>query len=87
MFDDSTMMLFTGNSNPALASAVAAHLQVRLGKASVGCFSDGEIMVEIDENVRSRNVFVLQSICQPTNDNLVELSLESESLRKTSPLR
>ncbi len=66
MLSESTMMLFSGNSNPPLARAIAAHLQVRLGKATVGRFSDGEINVEIEENVRGRDVFVLQSICQPT---------------------
>jgi ribose-phosphate pyrophosphokinase len=84
MFDDSAMMLFTGNSNPPLARAVATHLQVRLGKASVGRFSDGEIMVEIEENVRSRDIFVLQSICQPTNDNLIELLVLIDALRRAS---
>lgn len=83
MFDESAM-LFTGNSNPKLARAVAAHLQVRLGKASVGRFSDGEIMVEIEENVRSQDVFVLQSICQPTNDNLIELLVLIDALRRAS---
>ena len=84
MFDDSAMMLFTGNSNPPLARAVATHLQVRLGKASVGRFSDGEIMVEIEENVRSRDIFVLQSICRPTNDNLIELLVLIDALRRAS---
>jgi ribose-phosphate pyrophosphokinase len=83
MFDDSAMF-FTGNSNPALSKAVAAHLQVRLGKASVGRFSDGEVAVEIEENVRSRDVFVLQSICQPTNDNLIELLVLIDALRRAS---
>ncbi|MDA0823260.1 MAG: ribose-phosphate diphosphokinase [Proteobacteria bacterium] len=83
MFDDSAM-LFTGNSNPELSKAVAAHLQVRPGKASVGRFSDGEIAVEIEENVRSRDVFVLQSICQPTNDNLIELLVLIDALRRAS---
>lgn len=84
MFDDSEMMLFAGNSNPALTRAVAAHLQIRAGKATVGRFSDGEIMVEIGENVRARDVFVLQSICQPTNDNLIELLVLIDALRRAS---
>ena len=78
------MMLFSGNSNPPLAWAIAAHLQVRLGKATVGRFSDGEINVEIEENVRGRDVFVLQSICQPTNDNLIELLVLIDALRRAS---
>jgi len=84
MFNDPAMMLFAGNSNPELARAVAAHLQVRLGKASVGRFSDGEIMVEIEENVRARDVFVLQSICRPTNDNLIEMLVLIDALRRAS---
>ena len=84
MFDDSEMMLFAGNSNPALTRAVAAHLQIRAGKATVGRFSDGEIMVEIGENVRARDIFVLQSICQPTNDNLIELLVLIDALRRAS---
>lgn len=84
MLNDSTMMLFSGNSNPALARAVAGHLQVKLGKATVGRFSDGEINVEIEENVRGRDVFVLQSICQPTNDNLIEMLVLIDALRRAS---
>jgi ribose-phosphate pyrophosphokinase len=84
MFEDRGMMLFTGNSNPALARAVAAHLQIPLGKATVGRFSDGEVMVEIAENVRARDVYVLQSICAPTNDNLMELLVLIDALRRAS---
>ena len=84
MLSESTMMLFSGNSNPALTRAIAAHLQVRLGKATIGRFSDGEINVEIEENVRARDVFVLQSICQPTNDNLIELLVLIDALRRAS---
>jgi len=83
-FNHSAMMLFAGNSNPALSRAVAAHLQVPLGKATVGRFSDGEVMVEIAENVRSREVFVLQSICRPTNDTLMELMVLIDALRRAS---
>ena len=83
-FNHSAMMLFAGNSNPALSRAVAAHLQVPLGKATVGRFSDGEVMVEIAENVRSRDVFVLQSICRPTNDTLMELLVLIDALRRAS---
>ncbi|MBI4696073.1 MAG: ribose-phosphate diphosphokinase [Gammaproteobacteria bacterium] len=78
------MMLFAGNSNPALSRAIAAHLQIPLGKATVGRFSDGEIMIEIAENVRARDVFVLQSICRPTNDNLMELLVLIDALRRAS---
>ncbi|HCU91115.1 MAG TPA: ribose-phosphate pyrophosphokinase [Gammaproteobacteria bacterium] len=78
------MMLFAGNSNLALARAVAGHLQVKLGKATVGRFSDGEINVEIEENVRGRDIFVLQSICQPTNDNLLEMLVLIDALRRAS---
>ncbi len=84
MFNDPSMMLFAGNSNPDLARSVAAHLKVHLGKAAVGRFSDGEVMVEIEENVRGRNVFVLQSICHPTNDNLIELLVLIDALRRAS---
>lgn len=84
MLNESTMMLFSGNANPALASAVAAHLQIRLGKATVGRFSDGEVNVEIEENVRAREVFVLQSICRPTNDNLIEMLVLIDALRRAS---
>jgi len=83
-FNHSAMMLFAGNSNPALSRAVASHLQVPLGKATVGRFSDGEVMVEIAENVRSRDVFVLQSICRPTNDTLMELLVLVDALRRAS---
>ena len=66
-------MVFTGNANPRLAQEVAKHLNLSLGRAIVGKFSDGEVMVELLENVRGKDVFVLQSTCAPTNDNLMEL--------------
>lgn len=84
MLNESTMMLFAGNANPALASAIAAHLQIRPGKATVGRFSDGEVNVEIEENVRAREIFVLQSICRPTNDNLIEMLVLIDALRRAS---
>ncbi|MFP6681494.1 MAG: ribose-phosphate diphosphokinase [Gammaproteobacteria bacterium] len=84
MFNDTTMMLFAGNSNPELAKSIAAHLLVSIGKATVGRFSDGEINVEIEENVRGRDVFVLQSICQPANDNLIEMLVLIDALRRAS---
>jgi ribose-phosphate pyrophosphokinase len=81
------MMVFTGNAVPRLAADVAEHLHVALGRAKVGRFSDGEIMVEILENVRGRDVFVLQSICQPTNDNLMELLVMVDALKRASAAR
>jgi ribose-phosphate pyrophosphokinase len=78
------LMLFTGNSNPALAKGVSAHLDIPLGKATVGKFSDGEVMVEILENVRGKDVFVLQSTCNPTNDNLMELMVMIDALKRAS---
>ena len=78
------LMVFTGNAIPQLAADVAGHLHVTLGRAKVGRFSDGEVMVEILENVRGRDVFVLQSICQPTNDNLMELLVMVDGLKRAS---
>jgi hypothetical protein len=66
-------MLFSGNANPELAAKVAAELSLKLGNADVKKFSDGEINVEILENVRGKDVFIVQSTCAPTNDNLMEL--------------
>lgn len=76
--------LFMGNSNPDLALKVSEELSIPLAKAIVGRFSDGEIMVEIMENVRGRDVFILQSTCVPTNDNLMELIIMSDALRRAS---
>ncbi len=84
MFNDTPMMLFAGNSNPELAKSIAAHLQVSIGKATVGRFSDGEVNVEIEENVRGRDVFVLQSVCRPANDNLIEMLVLIDALRRAS---
>lgn len=81
------MMVFTGNANPQLAQDVAAKLNIPLGKAHVGRFSDGEVMVEILENVRGRDVFILQPTCQPTNDNLMELLVMADALRRASATR
>ncbi len=78
------LMVFTGNAIPLLASAVAEHLGIGLGKATVGRFSDGEVMVEILENVRGKDVFVLQSTCAPTNDNLMELMVMVDALKRAS---
>ncbi|MFN3234547.1 MAG: ribose-phosphate pyrophosphokinase [Gammaproteobacteria bacterium] len=79
--------VFTGNSNPLLSEKIAKSLNLTLGKANVSQFSDGETMVEILENVRGRDVFILQSICQPTNDNLMELVLMADALRRASAAR
>ena len=81
------MMIFSGSANPKLSSSVAAYLNVPLGKTSLGRFSDGEIMVEILENVRGKDVFILQSTCAPTNDHLMELLLLTDALRRASALR
>ena len=78
------LMLFTGNANPDLAAAVAKSLGISLGKANVGRFSDGEVTVEINENVRGKDVFVLQSTCEPTNDNLMETMLMVDALKRAS---
>ena len=75
-------MLFAGNSNPGLTKAIAAHLQIPMGKAIVDRFSDGEVMVEIAENVSAREIFVIQSVCSPTNDNLIELLVLIDALRR-----
>jgi ribose-phosphate pyrophosphokinase len=80
----SKMMVFTGNANPELAQKVASRLYLSLGKATVGKFSDGETTVEVNENVRGKDVFVLQSTCAPTNDNLMELIVMIDALRRAS---
>lgn len=81
---ESRMMVFTGNANPRLAQDIASHLSLRLGKAIVGRFSDGEILVEIMENVRGRDVFIVQPTCAPTNDNLMELLVMIDAMRRAS---
>jgi ribose-phosphate pyrophosphokinase len=80
-------ILFTGNANPALARDIAADLGVTLGKALIRKFSDGEIMVEVADNVRGGDVFVIQSICTPPNDNLMELLLMLDALKRASAKR
>jgi len=80
----STMMIFTGNANPELSLKIASHLQIPIGKANVGTFSDGETMVEILENVRGRDVFIIQSTCAPANNNLMELLTMADALRRSS---
>ncbi|BCB61668.1 MULTISPECIES: ribose-phosphate pyrophosphokinase [Halomonadaceae] len=83
----SKLMVFTGNANPELAQKIAESLDSRMGNATVGQFSDGEIAVEINENVRGKDVFILQSTCAPTNDNLMELILMVDALRRASATR
>ena len=78
------LMVFAGNANPKLAHAVVQHLNMPLGRAAVSRFSDGEVMVEINENVRGKDVFVLQSTCAPTNDNLMELIIMVDALKRAS---
>ncbi|MDP4027866.1 MAG: ribose-phosphate pyrophosphokinase [Gallionella sp.] len=78
------LMVFTGNANPKLAAAVAHRLHIHLGRAKVGRFSDGEVMVELLENVRGKDVFVLQSTCAPTNDNLMEVMVMVDALKRAS---
>ena len=81
------LMLFSGNATPELSKKVSDYLSVPLGDASVGRFSDGEIAVDIVENVRGQDVFVLQSTCEPTNDNLMELVVMCDALRRASASR
>ncbi len=78
------LMVFTGNANPELARAVARHLDIPLGIASVGTFSDGETAVEIGENVRGQDVFIIQPTCMPTNDNLMELLVMIDAIKRSS---
>ena len=80
-------VLFTGNANPALAQEMAKSLGVELGKATVGRFSDGEVTVEVHQNVRARDVFVVQSTCAPTNENLMELLIMVDALKRASARR
>lgn len=80
----SNITLFTGNANPKLASEIAGYLNLPLGKITVGRFSDGEVLVEIAENVRGREVFILQSLCAPANDNLMELLVMADAVRRAS---
>ena len=78
------LMVFTGNANPELARTIVRHLDIPLGIASVGTFSDGEIAVEIGENVRGKDVFVIQPTCAPTNDNLMELLVMIDAIKRAS---
>ncbi len=81
---DAPLMVFSGNANPVLAQGIVRKLGIRLGMASVGRFSDGEVAVEIEENVRGKDVFVVQSTCAPTNENLMELLVMIDAFRRSS---
>jgi ribose-phosphate pyrophosphokinase len=81
------LKIFTGNSNPRLAQAITRYMGIPLGLAMVGSFSDGEIQVEFKENVRGMDVFVLQSTCQPVNDNVMELLVMIDALKRASANR
>ena len=77
-------MIFSGNANPNLALRTVEHLNMPLGKITAGKFSDGEVMVEVNENVRGRDIYIMQPICAPTNDNLMELLVIADALRRAS---
>lgn len=81
------LKIFTGNSTPDLARKISTKLGLPVGNADVGSFSDGEVAVEINENVRGHDVFIIQSTCQPTNDNLMELVILADALRRASATR
>ena len=85
--DAEALALFSGNANPALAQDIARHLHLPVGRASVGRFSDGEVNVEINENVRGRDVFIVQPTCPPTNDNLMELLVMVDACGRASARR
>ncbi len=78
------MKLFAGNATPELAQRIANRLYTSLGDAAVGRFSDGEVSVQINENVRGGDIFIIQSTCAPTNDNLMELVVMVDALRRAS---
>ena len=80
-------MIFSGNANPELSRRIASHLHLSLGKATVQTFSDGEISVEIEETVRGREIFIIQSTCKPTNDHIMELLVMVDALRRASAKR
>jgi ribose-phosphate pyrophosphokinase len=83
-FDSQSITVFTGNANPTLAQEITRHLRVPLGRSQVGRFSDGEITAELMENVRGRDVFIVQPTCPPVNDNLMELLLMADACRRAS---
>ena len=81
------LMVFTGNANPALADRIARYIGVPLGRASIAKFSDGEVSVELNENVRGKDVFIIQPTCAPTNDSIMELLLMADALHRASANR
>ena len=87
MVESETLTLFAGNANPALAHDIARHLTTPLGRAYVGRFSDGEVNIELMENVRGRDVFIVQPTCPPTNDHLMELLVMVDACRRASAAR
>ncbi|MEK6560268.1 MAG: ribose-phosphate pyrophosphokinase [Nitrospirota bacterium] len=84
---DHEMKIFTGNSNRDLAQEICKYLQIPLGKASVGTFSDGEIMVQLNENVRGRDIFIIQTFSNPVNRHLMELLIMTDALKRASAHR
>ena len=84
---DVSLMVFSGNANPQLAKGIAKRLNMRLGMVSVDRFSDGEVAVEIEENVRDRDVFIIQPTCSPTNENLMELLVMIDAFKRASAYR
>jgi ribose-phosphate pyrophosphokinase len=85
--NDTAMMVFSGNANLALSEGIVKKLNMRLGMATVGRFSDGEVAVEIEENVRGKDIFVIQPTCSPTNENLMELLVMMDALKRASASR
>jgi ribose-phosphate pyrophosphokinase len=83
----SRLMIFTGNSNPSLSASIASELDLPIGRAVVGTFSDGETMIEILENVRGKDVFIIQSTSAPANNNLMELLTMADAMRRSSAAR
>ncbi|MGY8814651.1 MAG: ribose-phosphate pyrophosphokinase [Gammaproteobacteria bacterium] len=81
------VMLFSGNASPHLATKIASSLNIPMGKITVDTFSDGEIFVEIEENVRGRDIFIIQSLCSPTNNNLMELLIITDAMKRASCAR
>ncbi|MDE0839572.1 MAG: ribose-phosphate diphosphokinase, partial [Kiritimatiellae bacterium] len=81
------MKIFTGTSNPAMSNRIASHLGIALGEIEIKHFPDGEIFVKIKENIRGRDVFVVQSICKPPNESLMELLIMIDAMRRASANR
>src|ERR1700734_1578774 len=86
-FESPSISVFAGNANPLLAEGIARHLHAPLGRAYVGRFSDGEVNIELMENVRGRDVFIVQPTCPPANDNLMELLMMTDACRRASSAR